>query len=55
MSNEVVIYRENEYIVLHRYDSGYCEIRKINDGNYYNIQLVHISELKTKTTPYSIA
>jgi hypothetical protein len=55
MSNKVVIHRENEYMVLHRYDSGYCEIRRVNDDNYYNVKLVHESELKKKTTAYSVA
>jgi hypothetical protein len=44
MSNgEKVSYNGKEYIALHFYSSGFCEIKEING---FKIELVHISELK---------
>ncbi|WP_176541118.1 MULTISPECIES: hypothetical protein [unclassified Bacillus (in: firmicutes)] len=42
-----VIYRDERYIMLVQYASGYCEIVKEGNSNY-DIKLVHFSELKMK-------
>lgn len=39
-----VIYGGKEYLILHKYASGFCEIQEKN--NQFNIKLVHISELE---------
>ncbi|MED4404122.1 hypothetical protein [Metabacillus fastidiosus] len=36
--------RGKKYIILHRYESGYCEIKEV--GNDYSVELVHKSELE---------
>lgn len=49
MSNnkqEIVVYHGTEYILLYKYDSGYCEIRTIDSLN--EIKLVPYSELTFK-------
>jgi hypothetical protein len=43
MKDIQVIYDGKEYIILHKYASGYCEIQEKN--NQFNIKLVHVSEL----------
>ncbi|CAM3872911.1 hypothetical protein [Mesobacillus thioparans] len=40
---EIVIYQGKEYAIVHQYDSGYVEIRKLTSRS---IELVHESELK---------
>ncbi|WP_409299851.1 hypothetical protein [Peribacillus sp. SCS-155] len=42
MTRQRVLYMGNEYDLLHRYDSGYCEIRETHS---YRIELVHTSDL----------
>jgi hypothetical protein len=44
---EHVLYNGKKYIILYTYDSGYCEIKEIE--SVYNVQLVHLSELKNLT------
>jgi hypothetical protein len=39
-----VIYCGKEYIMLHKYPSGFCEIQE--KTNQFNIKLVHVSELE---------
>jgi hypothetical protein len=43
MFTEKALYLGKEYIILKKYDSGYCEIKEIEDNR--KIELVHISEL----------
>jgi phage antirepressor YoqD-like protein len=43
MFTERVIYKGKEYMVLKKYESGYCEIKELEDN--HKIELVHISEL----------
>jgi hypothetical protein len=38
-----VIYSGKEYVCLHSYSSGYCELKSIERSK---IELVHISEIK---------
>ncbi|MGM0879146.1 MAG: hypothetical protein ACQEWV_32035 [Bacillota bacterium] len=44
MDYAFVIYKGEKFSLLHQYDSGYCEIKK-DGASFYNIELVHISEL----------
>jgi len=37
-----VLYQEKEYIVIHKYETGYCEIRTLNS---FQVKLIHESEL----------
>ncbi len=43
-NNTHVFYNGKKYIILYKYTSGYCEIKEI--GSFYNIELVHSSELE---------
>ncbi|MEC2076338.1 hypothetical protein [Metabacillus fastidiosus] len=43
MKKSIVMYKGKKYIILHKYESGYCEIKEVK--NSYNIELVHESEL----------
>ncbi|WHX98514.1 hypothetical protein [Neobacillus sp. DY30] len=43
----LVIFEGQEYIILHQYACGYCEIRK-EDSYNQEVKLVHFSELKLK-------
>lgn len=46
MLNENVVYKGKAYRVLHKYDSGYCEIQEINSYTIGNkVELVHYSEI----------
>lgn len=45
MSRKLVTYRGYQHVVLFKYDSGYCEIRRVNYKSYYDVILVHKSEL----------
>ncbi|TWE06388.1 hypothetical protein FB550_102410 [Neobacillus bataviensis] len=47
MTNISVIYEGKDYILLHQYSSGYCEITE-EWAPYRNIKLVHFSELILK-------
>ncbi|WP_180850286.1 MULTISPECIES: hypothetical protein [Bacillaceae] len=42
--NCMVVYKNEDYTLFHKYDSGYCEIMKTN--GYSRVILVHESELK---------
>ncbi|MDQ1003949.1 hypothetical protein QFZ28_004349 [Neobacillus niacini] len=44
MEKTYVIYEGKEYILIHQYDSGYCEIKEEGKLNE-EIILVHYSEL----------
>ena len=39
-----VIYKGEKYSLLHKYESGYCEIKR-EGASLNNVELVHISEL----------
>lgn len=43
-STKQVIYNGKKYIILHMYDSGYCEIKE--EGNQYNVELVNFLDLQ---------
>ncbi|GLB60964.1 hypothetical protein NCCP133_30960 [Cytobacillus sp. NCCP-133] len=43
-ANDIIIYNNEKYHVLYVYESGYCEIKKLNNDKY--IELIHRSELK---------
>ncbi len=43
MKEQYVCYEEDKYVVIYQYDSGYCEIKKVD--NPLKIELVHRSEL----------
>lgn len=43
-NNTHVLYNGKKYVILYKYTSGYCEIKEI--GSFYNIELVHSSELE---------
>lgn len=47
MGQMIVIFEGEEYIILHQYASGYCEIRS-EEGFNHEVKLVHFSELKLK-------
>ncbi|MDQ0975893.1 hypothetical protein QFZ31_005771 [Neobacillus niacini] len=49
MEKTYVIYERKEYILIHQYDSGYCEIKEEGKLNE-EIKLVHYSELTMKVT-----
>ncbi|MFP7733331.1 hypothetical protein ACLHDF_07880 [Priestia aryabhattai] len=38
-----VLYRDKRFKVIHIYNSGYCEIRKIN--NSYQVELALLTDL----------
>ncbi|WP_223594652.1 hypothetical protein [Neobacillus bataviensis] len=40
-----VIYQGENYLLLHQYACGYCEIIEDGESNY-KVKLVHFSELK---------
>ncbi|MCM3124455.1 MULTISPECIES: hypothetical protein [unclassified Mesobacillus] len=42
---EIVIYQGKEYTIVHQYESGYVEIRKLKSRS---IELVHESELQSR-------
>lgn len=42
-TNDIIVYNNETYHVLYVYESGYCEIKKLN--NHY-VELVHRSDLK---------
>ncbi|QNF29907.1 MULTISPECIES: hypothetical protein [Metabacillus] len=44
MECKFVLYKGEQYRLIHQYDSGYCEIKK-NGSSLYNTELVHMSEL----------
>jgi hypothetical protein len=44
MNYTFVIYKGEKYSLLHKYESGYCEIKK-EGASLNNVELVHISEL----------
>jgi hypothetical protein len=44
---EEVQYNGKLYTVIHKYTSGYWEIRE--NGNKFNIELVHASEVQNVT------
>ncbi len=46
---ESVIYQGKLYYVIHKYDSGFWEIRKTEEKNNNSIILVNSSELEAKT------
>jgi hypothetical protein len=48
----IVIYKEKDYVIMHTYESGYCELK---DCNGWNFLLVPTAELcqETKETPVS--
>jgi len=37
-----VLYQEKEYILIHKYETGYCELKTLDSFHY---KLVHESEL----------
>lgn len=39
-----VLFQGREYVIIHKYTSGYCEIKDLN--RLYHIELVHLTELK---------
>lgn len=47
---ETVIYQGKFYNVIHKYKSGYCEIRPVEDENFNSIILVNTSEIETVET-----
>ncbi|WP_213144133.1 hypothetical protein [Neobacillus citreus] len=42
-----VVFQGKDYIMLVKYESGYCEIVEVGE-TYNKIKLVHFSELKLK-------
>ena len=42
-----VSFEGKDYIVLHQYSSGFCEIKE-EDHQYWDVKLVHASELTFK-------
>lgn len=42
---EKVLYKGKIHDVLHKYDSGYWELREVGKKRHTQIQLVHYSEL----------
>jgi hypothetical protein len=44
MTNEIVIYKGEQYKVLYKYDSGYYEIRGLHST--YKVELVHKLDLQ---------
>jgi hypothetical protein len=44
-NNSHVFYNGKRYVILYKYTSGYCEIKEV--GSIYNIELVHLTEIKT--------
>ncbi|MFJ8246815.1 hypothetical protein [Peribacillus asahii] len=43
---EIVVYQNECYKVVHRYESGYWEINKVNEKNNNNVILVNSIELQ---------
>lgn len=43
---ERVIYEGELYHIVHRYESGYCEIRKVKEQNNNSIILVKSTEIE---------
>ncbi|ULT59273.1 hypothetical protein L1999_12405 [Neobacillus drentensis] len=44
MDKIIVIYKGKEYMIIHQFASGYCEIAELTKGQH-EIELVHFSEL----------
>ncbi|GKU82603.1 hypothetical protein [Niallia sp. NCCP-28] len=42
MNGKKVLYQEKEYILIHKYETGYCELKTLDSFLY---KLVHESEL----------
>lgn len=42
-NNSHVLYNGKRYVILFKYDSGFCEIKEV--GSLYTIELVHENEL----------
>ena len=40
------MYQGEMYKIIYTYESGYCEIREVEEGNYYDVFLVHSSEIE---------
>jgi hypothetical protein len=43
--NEHVLFNEEVYKVIYKYDSGYWELRKVTESNSSDIELVHYLDL----------
>ncbi|WP_409300513.1 hypothetical protein [Peribacillus sp. SCS-155] len=43
INGNIVFYNGKKYTIIHKYESGYCEIR---ETGVHNTELIHISELK---------
>jgi len=43
-NGDMVRYKGDNYIIIHNYKNGYCEIRKSNEN--YKVELVSTSELE---------
>jgi hypothetical protein len=43
MEKQRVLYKGKEYLLIHSYESGFCEIRELR---WYKVELVHNSELE---------
>ncbi|WP_157827589.1 hypothetical protein [Niallia nealsonii] len=42
MNETKVLYQEKEYLLIYKYETGYCELKTLNAIEY---ELVHESEL----------
>ncbi|MEK4031362.1 hypothetical protein MKZ02_23080 [Pseudobacillus sp. FSL P4-0506] len=47
MSEEIVIYQGKSYSVIHKYNSGYWEIKSIDNPNF--VELVKEADVSKKT------
>lgn len=44
MTKETVMYKGTQYIILHKYESGFYEIKALESN--YTVELVHKSDLE---------